>query len=142
MAETFILREIRRKITINKDTFSCNLLVIIVRFSLKLNFANIFLENSQAFILKNSSIVEERTDSHTNKKKAIVAFRKFAKAPTVNQNQIDVHNSIILNTLYYQHIVCGFSESKVPYFIATKPLDVIKCFLIQLLLTFLLYFSI
>jgi hypothetical protein len=39
-------------------------------------------------------------------------------------------------------IYVGFSESKVPYFIATKPFDVIRCFLIQLLLTSLHYFSI
>jgi hypothetical protein len=44
--------------------------------------------------------MEKRTDGNTTKKKLTLAIRKFEKSPKFNKNQIDLHNSLIPNTVY------------------------------------------
>ena len=53
---TFTVRRIERDIIINKHTSSCKVPVFMVRDSLKLNFLNRLLTNSQVFIFKNLPI--------------------------------------------------------------------------------------
>ena len=54
LTETFIFRQIDPDITKNAHTSSCKVPVIIVRYSLKLNFLNRILTNSQVLIIKKS----------------------------------------------------------------------------------------
>jgi hypothetical protein len=107
---TFISKTIERYITINEHTSSCKLLVIIVRFSLKLSILNRFLNNSQVLTFKLSvhwelsCSMQKNKPTNTKKKKPMVVLANFRRRLKSIQTKIDLRNSIIPNTLYIPYL--------------------------------------
>jgi len=84
--------------TKNIYLFSCNVPVLLVRFSWNLNFLDRFSENTQISIFTKhrpeGAECSVQTDGRTDMTSLILASRNFAKAPTKNST-FRPHNLLV-----------------------------------------------